>query len=190
MTRLYPTLRPHRYALLILHPTEAIDLVEYGRANLLAEATRAAGFDRVVVVYPNNDPGSGGIIRAWEDLRHDERFALEKDIARPDFLGLLRDAAVLVGNSSSGIIEAASFGTPVIDVEDRQAGRERSRNVRNVPFDSARLGTALRRAWSGGKAPRWKGVNVYGGDGAGKRMANLLAAVDLGPGVRRKLITY
>jgi hypothetical protein len=46
----------------------------------------------------------------------------------------MRDAVVMVGNSSSGIIEAASFGTPVIDVGPRQLGRERSQNVTNVPY--------------------------------------------------------
>ena len=87
-------------------------------------------FERIVIVYPNNDPGSDGIASCWDALKHDERHIVRRDIPRPLFLGLLRDAAVLAGNSSSGIIEAASFGTPVLDIGHRQMGRERGENVR------------------------------------------------------------
>ena len=62
------------------------------------------------------------------------------DLPRHDFLALLNRAAFLIGNSSSGIIEAASFGTPVIDVGDRQKGRDKSQNVRNVAVQESRLG--------------------------------------------------
>src|SRR5436305_209551 len=76
-------------------------------------------------------------------------------VPRSEFLGLTRDAVVLVGNSSSGIIEAASFGTPVVDIGTRQLGRERGANVRNVPLIAARIERELRRSWNGGKPMRF-----------------------------------
>jgi UDP-N-acetylglucosamine 2-epimerase len=104
---------------------------------------------------------------------------------------LLRDAVALVGNSSSGIIEAASFGTPVIDIGPRQLGRERSANVINVPFDAARIERELKRIWNGGRPVRHSKRNVYGGGGAGKRIADVLARLDLSDErLRRKLIAY
>jgi UDP-hydrolysing UDP-N-acetyl-D-glucosamine 2-epimerase len=58
-------LQPGRYALVVLHPVEADDLAEERRARLLLGCVEAAGFERVVAIYPNNDPGSAGIVRAY-----------------------------------------------------------------------------------------------------------------------------
>jgi UDP-N-acetylglucosamine 2-epimerase len=103
---------------------------------------------------------------------------------------LLRDAAVLVGNSSSGIIEAASFGTPVVDIGPRQAGRERSGNVVNVPPSAAKIRRAVANVWRNGRPARFRGANVYGGDGAGRRIASVLARLSVNDRLLRKLIVY
>ena len=115
---------------------------------------------------------------------------IHRNLNRAQFLGLLRHAAVLVGNSSSGIIEAASFGTPVVDIGPRQAGRERSPNVTNVPFRPAAIRMALQLVWNSGRPRRCRAANVYGGDGAGRRIAHALARLPLDDRLRRKLIAY
>jgi UDP-N-acetylglucosamine 2-epimerase (non-hydrolysing)/GDP/UDP-N,N'-diacetylbacillosamine 2-epimerase (hydrolysing) len=185
-----------RYALLALHPTGADPATEYERAELVLAAVDAIGFERVVIVYPNNDPGSDGIIRRWDEVRDtgDPRMILRRDVPRSTFLALLRDAAVLVGNSSSGIIEAASFGTAVVDVGPRQTGRERSANVANVPFDAGAIRAALSDTWNDGSPRRSAARNVYGGGsrgpGPGARIADALARLDVTGRLLRKLITY
>jgi len=185
-----PLVEPRRFALVVLHPTDADPDVEAGRAKMILRAVRGSGVDRAVIVYPNNDPGSAGIIRCWEAEADAARESVLRDVPRGLFLALLRDAAMLVGNSSSGIIEAASFGTAVIDVGPRQLGRERSENVTNVPFAPAALSRALRRVWNDGRPVRYPRKNVYGGDGAGRRMADALAKLVIDDDWRRKLITY
>jgi len=188
----FPGLRPRRYALLVLHPADADAAAERRRAAQIAGAADAAGFDRVVVVHPNNDPGAAGILAAWDQRRADPRYRILADTPRPLFLALMRDAAVLVGNSSSGIIEAASFGTPVVDVGPRQAGRERGSNVTHVPYDAARITAALRRAraaaLSGARRPR--AANIYGGRRTAAHLAAALADLTLTPRLLRKLIAY
>jgi UDP-N-acetylglucosamine 2-epimerase (non-hydrolysing)/GDP/UDP-N,N'-diacetylbacillosamine 2-epimerase (hydrolysing) len=179
-----------RYALLILHPTSADDAAERYRAKLLLNETRLTGFDHVVIVAPNNDPGCAGIVRAWEDQKGRPGVLYVRDLPRPAFLGLLRDAAVLVGNSSSGIIEAASFGTPVVDVGPRQAGRERGANVTSVDFTQGAIRDALAQIWNDGRPKRYPAHNPYGaGDTAG-RIARALATVPINDKLRRKLISY
>jgi UDP-hydrolysing UDP-N-acetyl-D-glucosamine 2-epimerase len=178
------------FALLALHPVDPDDCLEYGRAGLILRGVKRAGFDRIVIVYPNNDPGSEGIARCWDEASKHERVVVHKNLCRPNFLGLLRDAAVLVGNSSSGIIEAASFGTPVIDVGPRQQGRERSQNVMNVPYRQSAIGRALARIWNNGRPQRFPKQNVYGGTGTGQKIATVLARLPLDDRLRRKLITY
>jgi GDP/UDP-N,N'-diacetylbacillosamine 2-epimerase (hydrolysing) len=187
-----------RYALLVLHPTSVDEEAEDRQALRLSTEVVNAGFDQVVVVFPNNDPGSAGIVRAWRRLADlgavmsevGNHVIVFDNLPRPAFLGLLRDAAVLVGNSSSGIIEAASFGTPVIDVGPRQAGRERGENVTTVPFRQADIRSALTRIWNNGKPLRFPKKNPYGRGDTARRIARVLANVELSPRLRRKLIAY
>ena len=135
--------------------------------------------------------GAAGIVRCCQRHARGGRFDVFPDLPRSEFLGLLRDATVLVGNSSSGIIEAASLGTPVIDVGPRQRGRERSQNVTNVPYSEAAIRRELKRIWNNGRPRRFRGRNVYGGGGAGRKIADVLARLDLpDPRLRRKLIAY
>ena len=177
-----------RFALLVLHPTGVDESVEQARAQMVIDSVRRIGFDHIVIVFPNNDPGSQGIIRCWDSVAG--TITLYRDVPRPEFLGLMRDTSVLIGNSSSGIIEAASFGTPVVDIGERQLGRERSANVIHVPFDRRRITSELRRIWNGGNPLRCAKKNLYGGDGAGRRIAELLAKQILNSRLRRKLISY
>jgi UDP-hydrolysing UDP-N-acetyl-D-glucosamine 2-epimerase len=179
---------PKRFALVALHPTDADESAEERRATMVLWAVRRSGIEKILVIGPNNDPGSAGILRAWHAAKGS--IAFHPDVPRADFLGLLRDAAFLIGNSSSGIIEAATFGTPVIDVGDRQLGRERSENVRNVPFRQADLRRAIAGAWRDGRPKVFPKRNVYGGGGAGARIARTLASVALDERLRRKLISY
>ena len=143
-----------------------------------------------MIVHPNNDPGAAGIVRAWNELADDSRFVIRRDLPRPIFLGLMRDAAVLAGNSSSGIIEAASFGTRVVDIGPRQRGRERGANVVNVPYHAGAIRRALAKVWNDGRPRRFTGANLYGGAGAGRKIADVLAGLRIDEHLLRKLISY
>jgi GDP/UDP-N,N'-diacetylbacillosamine 2-epimerase (hydrolysing) len=178
-----------RFALFALHPTEPDDRVECRRAKMLLESCMDAGFPEIIAVYPNNDPGSFGIIRAIDESKYPPVFAYQ-NIIREAYLGLLRDAAVLVGNSSSGIIEAASFGTPVVDIGPRQAGRERGANVTTVPFRKTAIREALKRIWNRGKPRRYTKSNIYGGSQTAARIAKVLETVPFDGRLRQKLIAY
>jgi GDP/UDP-N,N'-diacetylbacillosamine 2-epimerase (hydrolysing) len=185
------TLAQHRrkFALIVLHPTDADDALEYRRAKLLINACIDAGFPEIQGVYPNNDPGSAGIIRAIKEFSSDRAF-FNDNLYRDDFLGLLRDAAVLVGNSSAGIIEAASFGTPVLDIGPRQAGRERGQNVTTVPFRQAAIRRALKQIWNDGHPRRYPKSNPYGAGNTAQRIAKTLATIAITPTLKKKLIAY
>lgn len=190
LQREFPGLVRRRFGLVVLHPTDADPRAEGARAELVARTIADARLPRAVVIYPNNDPGATGIMDAWDVLRGDTRLSLRRNVPRGLFLALLRDAAMLVGNSSSGIIEAASFGTPVIDIGDRQAGRERGTNVIHVRFERDPIRRAILRVWNGGRPKRAKGRNVYGGGDAGRRIADVLGRLPDKDRILRKLITY
>lgn len=185
-------LTKNRYALLLYHPTDADVATEQARATRLLKLTQNTGFPQTIVVYPNNDPGSQGILKAWSQsaIGNQQSAIFIKDLPRHAFLGLLRDAAVLVGNSSSGIIEAASFGTPVLDIGPRQAGRERGPNVTTLPFTDKAIKSALKKTWNNGHPKRHPRKNPYGQGDTAHRIATTLANVPITDRLRQKLIAY
>ena len=192
LSRQFPDFLPRRFGLLVLHPEAGEDRADAANAALVLDALRTSPIDRVLVIYPNNDPGSAGIIRVWDEQPEADggRFSYHRNLSRSAFLGLLRDAAVLVGNSSSGIIEAASFGTPVINIGRRQLGRQQSENVTDVPFRREAIARTLRSVWNHGQPQRFDGTNVYGGQETGRRIAQVLARVPIDQRLLRKLIVY
>jgi UDP-N-acetylglucosamine 2-epimerase (non-hydrolysing)/GDP/UDP-N,N'-diacetylbacillosamine 2-epimerase (hydrolysing) len=181
--------RANPFVLFVLHPVATSELLEYRRARTVLRAVSSLGVD-IVAVYPNNDPGAGGIARSLDAVADGPSVKVLRNVPRPEFLALMRDALAMVGNSSSGIIEAASFGTPVIDVGPRQLGRERSKNVRNVPYDEKLIRAVLAKIWNSGKPLRSTARNVYGGTGAGEKIAGVLSTFPLDDRTRRKLIAY
>jgi len=194
-------LKPRRFALVILHPADCDEAVERKRAELMLKAISTVPFQQIVIIYPNNDPGGRGIMACWDELDRrsrpvlppgngDGRYRLRRDLPRQIFLGLLRDAAVLIGNSSSGIIEAASFGTPVLDIGPRQKGRERGNNVIQVPYNASRITEELLKIWNHGRPRRCRSGNIYGGDGAGHTIARVLSRLAIDSRLLRKLIRY
>jgi len=88
------------------------------------------------------------------------------------YANALRYAAVMVGNSSSGIIGPGLFGLPAINVGDRQKGRERGGNVIDVPADTRAVGRALDRL--GARPARLALSSPYGDGQAGPRVARVL----------------
>lgn len=184
-------LQSRRFALVSYHPAGGDDAGEFVRMQRIQQALLQSAVDHAIFVYPNNDPGSAGIIRALETSSHDSRFAICRNLPRPIYLGLLCHAAMLVGNSSSGVIEAASFGTPVLDIGPRQHGRERGENVGSVRDADARtIARAIAKVWNGGTPVRFPRRNLYGGGPTSRRIADTLATVQLDSRLLRKLIAY
>jgi len=178
-----------QFALVLLHPDSADERQQRRQAEMVLPALRAEGVEQFLIVASNNDPGWRGIMAAWESAKHLPA-PVRKDLPRDDFLRAMAAAAFLIGNSSSGIIEAASLRTPVINVGDRQKGRERSANVVDVPWTTAALRQAIRNAWNNGRPRIFTGRNVYGGGAAGEKIAATLGKVPLNDRLRQKLIRY
>lgn len=148
-------------------------------AAILAEIGRAGL--RCMILHPNSDRGHGGILRAIADYRRTAPagHVIEwPTLGRDEFLRTLRCSDALVGNSSSGIIEAPFLGVPAVNVGGRQAGRERG--GRSV-IDAKETAAAIRRALGAALRMQLKpGQRTPYGDGfAGDRIAHVLATCSL-----------
>ena len=132
-------------------------------------------------IGPNNDPGHRGILAGLRAGRNGI-FALNMSLQQDEFWDALELIGVpLVGNSSSGIIEAATFGCAVVNIGDRQAGRERSGNVIDVPWEGKNGGAmgierAIRRVLTDKAFARRVASrkNVYGDGRASERIVAVL----------------
>lgn len=136
---------------------------------------------QLIFVYPNSDAGSLELIGRARTLaanRKDTHVFVNLD-ART-YWSLLGQVDTIVGNSSSGIMEAASFGLPVVNVGIRQQGRERSRNVIDAPAEADAILTALRQALDPGFRQSLRGMtNPYGDGASAAIIARVLATVPL-----------
>lgn len=167
------------YAVILQHALgRAANLEERVMRTLLDEVART-GLRRVVI-HPNTDRGHRGVLAAI--ARHkrggsNAEVTVYRSLPRGEFLELLRGADFLIGNSSSGIIEAPSLGTPSIDVGDRQGGREPGGNsVIHADESAASIRMAIKRARKSVKTSvRGRQSGPYGDGRAGKRIAHILA---------------
>ena len=178
---------PHQgYLVVMQHPvtTEYQDAMYQIQETLAAiEALKYPTF----WFWPNVDAGSDLISKGIRHFRetHDVPFIyFLKNMAPEDFLRLLLGAKCLVGNSSVGIREGSYLGVPVVNIGDRQAGRDRGPNVIDVDYDREAIIDAVRTHIANGRYPS---VHLYGDGNAGERIAKILAKVPL---TIEKRITY
>ena len=135
----------------------------------------------VVVTYPNADTHGRLVIeRICRFAEARERVQTSVNLGTQGYFSLMSHAAAMVGNSSSGIIEAASFGLPVVNVGNRQRGRIRDRNVIDVGYGRSEIVAGIRQALSSKFQAQLTGlVNSYGDGHAAKRIIEKLKQVVL-----------
>lgn len=153
--------------------------MEYGSRHTAVDALLAAlkGAGRpIVITAPNADTGNSDIKAAMQRFAEDEpNTVFVESLGTEAYFSLLTIASAMVGNSSSGIIEAASFGLPVVNVGARQAGRERGPNVIDVGDSTADIRAAIGTALSPQFREQLRGVvNVYGDGHAAERIVAVL----------------
>jgi UDP-hydrolysing UDP-N-acetyl-D-glucosamine 2-epimerase len=170
-----------RRLLVTYHPvTLEPDLVERRVASLL-EALDASGLD-LLFTAPNADTRTRTVARALEAFAADRPNALVVPSLGPAYFDVLGRAVAMVGNSSSGLIEAASFGLPVVNVGIRQQGRVRAANVIDVGNEADEILAGIRRATAPSFRTSLEGlVNPYGDGHAAERIADVLVPLEPSP---------
>ncbi len=130
---------------------------------------------QVIIIYPNNDPGSDLIINAINSYSDVPKFKIYKNLERKTYISLLKHIDLLIGNSSSGIIESPIFKLPVINLGDRNKGRETGDNVINVDIESSEIKKAIEIALSEDFKKSCQNVkNPYGEGKAAEKIIQIL----------------
>lgn len=174
------------YIVVMQHPVTT--QYEQSRTQILKtlEAVEEANIP-ALWFWPNVDAGSDGTsrgIRIFRERGRGSKFHFFKNMGPMDFLRLVQRSRAIVGNSSVGIRECSYLGVPAVNIGDRQSGRERGANVIDVPYERQAIKAAINQQIERGHYPP---EHIYGDGNAGKRIADLLATVEL---VSEKQIRY
>jgi GDP/UDP-N,N'-diacetylbacillosamine 2-epimerase (hydrolysing) len=173
-------------ALLIYHPV----LQEAGSggaeiAAIIAVLLRCGL--QVLALEPNSDAGGSEIREALRQRADTKGLRVITHLPRERFVSWMAAADLMAGNSSAGIIEAASFGTPVVNIGSRQNLRERNANVIDTPVAATAIEEAVLRGLRHGRYDR---RNIYGDGNAGRRIVAFLGDMSLDPSILVKGHAY
>ncbi len=167
--------------LVTYHPVTLKDDSGLSAMQALLAALDASG-GSIVITGANADPGARAIRASLQDFATDRanRVTLVESLGSRRYLSLMRHVAVVVGNSSSGLLEAPAVGTPTVDIGPRQQGRLRAPSVLHCGESTAEISRALEVALSADHrriAARCE--SPYGQPGASRRIVDILEAVDV-----------
>lgn len=168
------------YLLLIMHPVMA-ERDEVGcQISDTLEACLATGLP-VVWIYPNSDLGYDDIVQTIEHYKGHPQVVPIANLERDDYFKLLFNAGALVGNSSSGILEAPSFRVPVVNIGNRQRGRPQASNILNCLATRESISAAINMALSDStfKQACARAVNPYGDGKSSPRICEILHSMPL-----------
>jgi UDP-hydrolysing UDP-N-acetyl-D-glucosamine 2-epimerase len=163
-----------------LHPAtleKAVDTEVVSDA--LISALEAFPHVCIVITESNGDPGGRSINQRMSTFAaNSPNVSLHTSLGQKKYLSLIREADVVVGNSSSGIFEAPALGTPTVNVGSRQAGRLRAASIIDCPPVKEKIVHSIRIALSAEFRSSWpERLSLYGDGCASKDIVQLLRTV-------------
>lgn len=134
--------------LVTLHPTVLIDIKIKKQVENLLNAIKQTNF-QAIFTYPNSDLGHEIIIKKIKKFcEKNKKYKFVKFLPKNVYSNLLRSCCCMVGNSSGGIVEAASFKLPVVNLGNRQDGKIKSKNVINCDFSEKKITQSIFKSTS------------------------------------------
>lgn len=178
------------YILSVFHPVTE----EASSAGKQAECVIKAlnKFDEPkVVILPNNDAGSMLVKEALQEYKRGKYYFFS-NLKREDYIGLLKNSLCIVGNSSSGLLEAPTFKIPAVNIGRRQNRRYRGINVIDVDFNEKNIVEAIKKAMTKEFHDylNLKCVNPYGDGHSSERILDLLISTKADEKWLVKNLTY
>lgn len=179
------------YFLVTYHPVTLKDTAPEAGAQALVEALDAFPDKKVIVTGVNADSGNAAIREVFEAFAKDNagRVRMITSMGQRRYLSAMKHCDAVVGNSSSGLVEAPSFGVPTVNIGDRQKGRLHATSVIDCDENTASITAALQRAT--GDAHRKisrQTVSPFGVPGVSKKIKRVLAETPLDGIIMKKFV--
>ena len=174
------------YIVVLQHPVTTEHERALEQVNITLNAVKESGYP-TLWFWPNIDAGSDFTskgIRMFQGRNPDALIHFFRGMSPFDFINLINNSCAVIGNSSAGIRECSFLGVPVINIGNRQDGRERAGNVLDVGYDKDDILEAIETQISHGHySPNY----LYGDGKSGKKISELLVNIPL---TFKKRLTY
>jgi GDP/UDP-N,N'-diacetylbacillosamine 2-epimerase (hydrolysing) len=179
------------YVVLIQHPV----MHQHDQIVAQIEATLHACFATglgIVWIYPNSDFGFRDILAIIERQHSHDRIVAVPNLDREAYLTVLANASCLVGNSSSGLLEAPTFRIPVVNIGNRQRGRPQALNIVNASYEPSDIERAIRFVLGDAKFRDAcsRAVNPFGDGQSAERIVGILRDIRIDEALLDKQTTY
>ena len=167
----YAGLKEREYFMVVFHPvTTEIYHCDEAMETVL-DAVESFG-KHIIMIYPNRDAGADSMVDViMKRSRAYGKYILNRHLDFNDYINLMVNSTVFIGNSSSGIRETGTFGIPTVNIGTRQHMRGRNKNVLDVDTKRELIVDAVKKASSIGRYPR---ENIYGNGNASKQIVDIL----------------
>lgn len=144
-----------------------------------------------VIILPNNDAGSLAIQKVIKDRRSLDH-NIFANLSRIEYLTLMRHSLLIIGNSSSGLLEAPTYNIPAINIGRRQEGRVSGPNVINTAFSETDINNAIELALTKGFNDMLsrEGFNPYGDGDSSQKILNIVKDIHKTKNLTIKKLTY
>ena len=175
------------FMLVTFHPVTAELRFINNQINSLIKAIKVSKMN-AIVTYPNSDPKYNSILnKLKKNLKNKKKYLLINNLGEKTLFSLMKKAKLILGNSSSGIVEAATFKTPVINVGTRQNGKVKPNNVIDVDYDYKSILKGIKKSQSKEFLRRIKNIqNPYKANITTKKIANLIINLKINDNLIRK----
>lgn len=165
-------------AILIFHPVSQEREFAGEYINNSAQSLIDHGF-HVCLGAPNTDPGNFKLNQIIDELSNHDKITVYRNLSRADFVNLFRNSKIIAGNSSAGLLEAASLKLPAINIGERQRGRLCGSNVIFTDGSLESISTAIQTAQSDAFQAQLRTIKNPYGDGNSSEIAlQLLKTID------------
>ncbi|WP_057830869.1 UDP-N-acetylglucosamine 2-epimerase [Colwellia sp. TT2012] len=133
-----------------------------------------------IITYPNADNGGNNIIEQWQSIVNLSNIKIIPSLGFKRYISIMEFVDCVIGNSSSGIIEAPSFNVPTINIGTRQKGRPRASSVLDVEMNKDSISNAINKSCEVSfKESLQNTINPYGKGGAAQTIVDILAHLEL-----------
>ena len=180
----YPNI--DKFILVVFHPiTEEFKNLKFYIENLC----KALNYfkEQKVWILPNNDAGSSIIRENMYKFKNNNSIYF-RNLSRADYLGFLNSCKILVGNSSSGIIESPSFNKISVNIGNRQIERKQSKLTLNCDYSANIIQKSIKKALK--IKPKKKINNPYGDGKSSKKILEILKKINFKNNFLTKKITF
>ena len=158
------------YSISILHPVTTEPLRKFEKNVDTYFESLAESKLNYIVIYPNNDLGNDQIFKNIKKYRNEKNFKILPSIKFEHYLTFLKNSKFIIGNSSSGIIEAPYFGVPTINIGNRQSNRLKEKFIINSSFAKKKILDSIKLS----KNLRIKKRYLFGSGNSNKKILKIL----------------